>query len=175
MKGLFEMPFGLCNVPVTFQRLMDLVLSGINWWRCLVYLDNIIIIGRNFDDHLSNLEAVLLRLRQAGLKLKPARCTFLQCQVRYLGYIVSGDGVATDPAWVEKVATWPLPATTKEVQQFVGFASYYKRFIKNFAETARPLHRLTERARHFNWTAECRTAFDELQRQLTHHTSPGLP
>ncbi len=110
-------------------------------------MDDVIIIGRDFDEHISNLEAVFLRLRQAGLKLKPGKCTFLQCQVRYLVYFVSGDGVATDPAKIEKVARWPVPRTTKEVQQFVGFASYYRRFIKNFAETTKPLHRLTERTK----------------------------
>ncbi len=96
------------------------------------------------------------------MKLKPGKCTFLQRQVRYLGYIVSGDGVATDPAKIEKVARWPVPRTTKEVQQFVGFASYYRRSIKNFAETTKPLHHLTERTKSFNWTTECQAAFDKL-------------
>lgn len=174
-EGLFEfkvMPFGLCNAPATFQRLMDLVLSGVQWWQCLVYLDDVIIIGKDFDEHLRNLEAVFGRLRQAGLKLKPAKCAFLQRKVRYLGYIVSEDGIAPDPAKVEKVAAWPEPKTTREVQQFVGFASYYRRFIQDFASIAKPLYRLTERTNIFNWTAECRTAFNELRRCLT--TAPVL-
>lgn len=119
-EGLFEfkvMLFGLCNTPATFQRLMDPVLSGVQRWQCLVYLDDVIIIGKDFEEHLRNLEAVFERLRQAGLKLKPAKCAFLQRKVWYLGYIVS---IAPDPAKMEKVEAWPEPNTTKEMQQFVG-------------------------------------------------------
>ena len=169
-EGLFEfkvMPFGLCNGPATFQRLMDLVLAGLQWSQCLVYLDDIIIIGRDFEEHLSNLQSVFQRLREAGLKLKPRKCHFLRHQVEYLGHIVSRDGVATDPAKTSKVATWCPPTTTKEAQQFLGFASYYRRFIKDFAQIAKPLHRLAERNTKFLWTAECEKAFHTLREKLT--------
>ena len=173
--GLYEftvMPFGLCNAPATFQRLMDLVLRGLQWTQCLVYIDDVIIPGRSFGEHLNNLQAVLQRLREAGLKLQPKKCAFLQRQVNYLGHVVTSDGVAADPAKVEKVSTWPIPTTVKEVQQFLGFAGYYRRFVKHFANVARPLHRLTERVTEFRWTDECQAAFDELRRRLV--TSPVL-
>ena len=127
--GLFEfnvLPFGLCNGPATFQRLMDLVLSGLQWSSCLVYLDDVVVVGRSFEEHLQNLESVFKRLRDAGLRLKPKKCFFLKKEVLYLGHVVSREGIATDPAKISKVAHWPEPTTTKGVQKFLGFASYYR-------------------------------------------------
>ena len=143
-EGLFQfkvMPFGLCNTPTTFQRLVDLVLAGLQWSECLVYLDDVIVVGRTFNEHLRNLRSVLQRIRESGLCLKPSKCCFFQNRVHYLGHIISRDGVATDSAKTEKVNTWPTPTSVREVQQFLGLAGYYRRFIKDFAEIARPLHR----------------------------------
>ena len=95
------MPFGLCNAPATFQRLMDRVLGGLKWSSCLVYFDDIIIVGSTFDDHLRNIGSVLMRLRGAGLKLKPAKCIFCQQQVSFLGHVVSSRGISTDPSKTE--------------------------------------------------------------------------
>jgi hypothetical protein len=165
-EGLFEfkvMPFGLCNAPATFQRLMDLVLAGLQWSHCLIYIDDVVILGRSFEEHLQHLQQVFDRLQQAGLKLKPRKCHFLQRKVNYLGHVVSNKGIAPDPAKIEKIASWPIPNSPKEVQQFLGLAGYYRRFIQDFAEVARPLHRLTERNRPFKWSTECQTAFDKLR------------
>ena len=169
-EGLFEfkvMPFGLCNAPATFQRLMDLILAGVQWSTCLVYIDDIVIPGRTSEEHMGNLRVVLQKLREAGLRLKLSKCSFFQRQVGYLGHIVSREGVATDPAKTEKVAAWPCPTSVTEVQQFLGLASYYRRFIRNFAEIAKPLHRLTEKAQGFQWTNQCDDAFRELKQRLT--------
>ena len=174
-EGLFEfrvMPFGLCNAPATFQRLMDLVLAGLQWSHCLVYLDDVIVLGTTFQEHLSNLKLVFERIREAQLKLKSSKCFFLKHKVQYLGHIVSDAGVQPDPAKIEKVATWATPRTTKEVQQFLGFAGYYRRFIQDFAKIARPLHKLTERQASFCWTTECQNAFDQLKKYLV--SSPVL-
>ena len=174
-EGLYEfnvMPFGLCNAPATFQRLMDLVLAGLQWSDCLVYLDDVIIMGRSFEEHLTNLQAVFERLRQAGLKLKPKKCVFFQRKVSYLGHVVSQDGVSADPKKIEKVANWPVPQSSKDVQRFVGFASYYRKFVKDFAEIARPLHKLTERGAAFLWTGDCQRAFEKLRQALI--TAPVL-
>ena len=110
-EGLFQfrvMPFGLCNAPATFQRLMDLVLSGLQWSQCLVYLDDVIVLGRTFEDHLDNLHQVLQRLREAGLKLKPSKCAFFREKVEYLGHTISRQGVTPDSSKTEKIATWPI-------------------------------------------------------------------
>ena len=120
------MPFGLCNAPATFQRLMDLVLAGLQWSDCLVYLDDVVVLGCTFEEHLCNLSSVLQRMREAGLRLKPSKCSFFQREVHYLGHIISRDGVATDPAKIEKVATWPALTSKREVQQFLGLAGYYR-------------------------------------------------
>eukprot|EP00731_Ephydatia_muelleri_P006029 Em0003g277a len=149
-QGLFEfkvMPFGLCNAPATFQRLMDLVLAGLQWSKCLVYLDDVILLG--------------------GLKLRADKCCFLQRNVKYLGHLVGVDGLQVDPDKVGKVASWPVPQSAQQVQQFLGFANYYRRFIQGFAEVAKPLHRLTEHAVNFSWTAECQEAFENLRSRLT--------
>ena len=152
-SGLFEfkvMPFGLCNAPATFQRLMDLVLAGVQWSHCLVYLDDIIVVGRSFHDHLQNLSVVLQRLKEANLRLKPAKCSFCKTQVSYLGHIVSRQGVATDVDKTSKVSNWPTPTTISEVQKFLGLALYYGRFVKNYATIASPLHKLTKRGKQFH-------------------------
>ena len=177
-SGLFEfkvMPFGLCNAPATFQRLMDLVLAGVQWSHCLVYMDDIIVVGRSFKDHLQNLSVVLQRLKDANLRLKPAKCSFCKTKVSYLGHIVSRHGVATDPEKTNKVSKWPTPTTISEVQKFLGLASYYRRFVKSYATIASPLHRLTERGRQFNWTSECATAFASLKQKLTNAPILAFP
>ena len=158
---------GCVTLPQLFQRLMDLVLAGLQWSDCLVYIDDVIVLGHTFDEHLRNLRSVLQRLRESGLRLKPSKCSFFQSEVQYLGHIISRDGVATDPSKTEKVTTWTTPTSVRETQQFSGFAGYYRRFVKDFAQVARPLHRLTEHPTNFVWTTECQDAFDEVRRRLT--------
>ena len=169
-QGLYEfnvMPFGLCNAPSTFQRLMEYVLAGLQWSTCLIYLDDIIIYGRHFEEHLTRLREVFVRLRDAGLKLKPRKCYFLRREVEYLGHVISENGVSTDPAKVERIIKWPAPKNVRELRSFLGLASYYRRFIKNFATIAAPLHRLTEKNKPFYWNESCQEAFLDLKRQLT--------
>ena len=146
-EGLYQfkvMPFWLCNAPATFQRLMDRVLGGLKWSSYKVYFDDIMVIGSTFKDHLQNIAGVLTRLREAGLKLKPAKCNFCQQQVAFLGHTISARGIATDPAKTEVITKWPTPQTRRDVQQFLGLANYYQRFIQDFGTIAKPLHRLTE-------------------------------
>ena len=166
--GLYQfkvMPFGLCNGPATFQRIMDLVLSGLQWSVCLVYLDDVIVLGCNFSDHLSNLIEVFKRLRAAGLKVKPAKCDFFKKSVKYLGHVVSESGIATDPVKTEKVSNWPVPVNCKQLQTFLGLATYYRRFVQDFAKIARPLYQLTQVNTPFLWDGTCQTAFDTLRYQ----------
>ena len=146
-EGLYKfnvMPLGLCNGPATFQRLMNLLLAGIQWSSCLVYLDDIIVMGKTFQDHLRYLSQVFQRLIDAKLKFKVQKCSFCQESVQFFGHIVSANGLAADPAKVQRVVDWPIPTTKREVQQFLGLISYYRRFIENCAQIAKPLHQLTE-------------------------------
>ena len=165
-EGLFEfkvMPFGLCNAPATFQRLMDMVLAGIKWSRCLVYLDDIIVMGKSFHHHLLNLRVVMDKLREAGLKIKLSKCAFFRKEVLHK---ISHEGISTDPSKVDVVNKWSTPATVQELQKFLGLAGYYKRYVKNFAGIAKPLYRLTEQGRDFKWTSECVEAFGKLKALL---------
>ena len=157
------MPFGLCNAPATFQRLMDRVLHGLKWYSCLVYIDDIVVVGANFKEHLNNLACVLKRLREAGLKLKPTKCNLLQKEVRYLGHVISENGISIKTDAIRK---WPTPQCRREILQFLGLANYYRRFIKDIASVSRPLQRLTEKNAPFCWTEQCQKAFDDLRNCL---------
>ncbi len=173
--GLYEfnvMPFGLCNAPATFERLMEKVLSGLHWKTCLVYIDDIIVFGSTLDSHLQRLEEVLKRITEANLKVSPSKCQWLRPSVKFLGHIVSEEGITTDPEKVEAVKNWPTPTKTRDVRAFLGLCSYYRRFIRGFADIARPLHKLTEKDRPFSWTVDCETAFQELKKSLS--TAPVL-
>ena len=156
------MPFGLTNAPATFQRLMNLLLAGLHWQSCLVYIDNIIILGKTFEQHLHNLENVFRRIRHAGLKLQLAKCHFCKSSVKFLGHVVSKEGVSTDPDKTQRVAQWPCPKSRKELQQFLGFANYYRRFVHHYATIAKPLHQLTEKNKAFVWSPSCQHAFEAL-------------
>ena len=109
---------------------------------CFIYLDDLIIFSDSFEQHMERLELILLRLRQCGLKLSGKKCSFLQTKVKYIGHIVSSEGIETDPEKVEKIVNWPTPKSPEEVRQFLGFAGYYRRFCKIFSQTAKPLTEL---------------------------------
>lgn len=168
-NGLWQfnvMPFGLCNAPATFERLMESVLKGLHWKTCLVYLDDVIIFSSTFDEHLRNLEEILQKLSNAGLKLSPKKCQLFRKEVKYLGHIISSKGVMTDPQKTEAVRDWPVPKDKHDIRSFLGLCSYYRRFVHKFAEIARPLHRLTENEQGFEWTSKCQEAFDQLKEAL---------
>ena len=174
-KGLFEfirMPFGLCNAPATFQRVMQVVLAGLEWRSCFVYLDDILIASKTFDEHLNHLREVFNRLRKAGLRLKPKKCLLLRKEVPYLGHVISKEGIRPDPAKTEKVQRFPTPVDATKVRQFLGLASYYRRFVPGFAQIAAPLHALTKKNAVFHWTPECESVFSKLKQLLT--TAPVL-
>ena len=156
------MPFGLCNAPATFQRLIQAVLSGLEWQVCFVYLD-MLVCSRSFQEHLQHLDLVMERLRQAGLTLKPQKCFFPWKEVHYLGHLISREGIAPDPAKTQKVREFPVPTDVTKVRQFLGLASYYRRFVPGFARIANPLHALLKKEVAFHWTKECQTAFDHLK------------
>ena len=165
-SGLFQfkvMPFGLCNAPATFERLMDRVLQGLRWSRCLVYLDDIISFRTTFENALDNLTLIFERLRSYGLQLKSTKCHLFQTSVPFLGHVVGRDGLQCDPKKIEDVKTWPVPDCLKSVRQFLGFVGYYRRFIPSFADLAEPLVALTGKDVPFVWRPTCATAFIELR------------
>jgi len=157
----------VCNAGATFQRLMDVVMSGLHLDMCLVYLDDIVVFSSTVDEHLERLVTVLERLRTAGLKLKPEKCSFMQRTVSFLGHVISGEGIATDAEKTRAVAEWLVPASLKELRSFLGLASYYRRFVRNFADIAAPLHALTKKDQPFVWTFATQNAFESLRDALT--------
>ena len=160
-NGLWQftvMPFGLANAPATFERLMEQVLTGLPWNTALIYLDDILVAGKTFLDQLSHLRSVLQRLRDAGLKLAPEKCFLFQKEVKYLGHVVSEKGITTDPDKVEAVRTWPKPTSFKELRSFIGFCSYYRRFIAGFVDIVQPLYKCLESS-VFGWNMEANDAF----------------
>ena len=174
-RGLFEftrMPFGLCNAPATFQRLMQVILTGLEGKSCFVYLDDILVVSSTFEDHLHHLAELFERLRQAGLRLKPKKCLLLRKEVPYLGHILSASGVRPDPAKIETVKSFPTPTDITKIRQFLGLASYYRRFIPAFARIAHPLHHLTKKDVPFHWDSDCEAAFQRLKECLV--TAPIL-
>ncbi|GBL74066.1 Retrovirus-related Pol polyprotein from transposon 297 [Araneus ventricosus] len=125
------MPFGLCNASATFERLMETVLRGLTSEACLVYLDDIIIVGRTFEEHLNNIRKVFQRLQKANLKLSLKKYRFFRKEVSYLGHIISADGVKTDQEKIKAVVDWPRPETVHDLRSFLGLCTYYRRFAKN--------------------------------------------
>ena len=160
------MPFGLCNAPPTFERLMETVLSGLQWKSCLIYLDDVVIFARTEEELLERMDDVFHRLGDANLKLKPRKCCLFARKTDYLGHIISQDGVQVSPVKVSAVKEWPTPINVTDVRSFLGTASYYRRFIKDFASIASPLYQLTEKHTRFYWTEECQSAFDILKEAL---------
>ena len=147
---------------------MEKVLAGLQWKTCLLYLDDIICHGSTFDQAMSRLEEVLERLRSANLKLGPNKCHLFQTSVTYLGHKVSKDGIATDPAKVEAVKDWPTPENVSDVRSWIGFTSYFRRFISGYSEIQKPLYALTEKTdTTFNWTPKCEEAFKQMKKALT--------
>ena len=173
-QGLFEfqvMPFGLTNAPAVFQRLMEKVLHDLNPEEgpdfVEVYIDDVLIFSRTIDEHLEHLKQVLERLRSAGLKLKPTKCHFIRQSVDYLGHVLTPAGLKTNAKQTQAVREFPVPGNLTQVRQFLGLTSYYRRFIKQFAAIASPLHNLTKKDVTFHWSDDCQMAFETLKQKLT--------
>ena len=165
--GSFEfsrMPFGLCGAPSSFQRLMDKVMRGLPFVS--TYIDDVLIHSTDDEMHAKHLNEVFMRLRKAGLTLRGKKCVIGTPQVTYLGHYFTGSGVTPDREKVKAVEEWPIPQNATEVRQFLGLASYYRRFIQNFADVAAPLHNLTQKDVVFSWNNDCSRAFKILKCKL---------
>jgi hypothetical protein len=187
IDGTYEfnvMPFGLTNAPATFQRAMDVVLAGLKWNSCLVYLDDIIVFAPDFDTHLARIEAILIRITEANFTLKPDKCVFAVNTIKYLGYIVGPEGQSPDPALVEAIVNFPKPKTIKDIRSFIGMCSVFRKFVEGFSRIAEPLIRLTKKGytneNKIHWDAEQDLAFIKLKEKLASapvlaHYDPKLP
>ena len=174
------MPFGLCNAPATFERMMDSLLHGFKWSTCLCYLDDVIVFSPTFETHLERLSAILEVFRLAGLQLNSSKCRFGRRRITILGHIVDASGVQPDPEKIRAVKDFPVPTTAKDVRSFVGLCSYFRRFVKDFAEIARPLTDLLKQDTPFNWGPSQAAAFSKLVTLLTSspvlaHFDPAAP
>ena len=151
--GLYEytrMPFGLATAPATFQRIMHGVMSDFMYNFALVYLDDILVFSKTFNDHIDQLDRLFSRIEQTGLKLKTSKCQLLRREVTYIGHTVSAQGVGCESEKTEFVRNWPRPKTVKQLQSFIGFASYYRRFVNQFSQKAGVLHDLVTAKRTIN-------------------------
>lgn len=169
--GHFEylvMPFGLANAPATFQSYINDVLRPLVDTICVVYLDDILIYSRDPAEHSYHVRQVLQRLREAGLFANLKKCEFHTTRVSFLGFVVSSEGIQMERERVEAVATWPEPRSVKEVQTFLGFAGFYRRFIKNYSKITAPLTELTRKdyAASFQMSRAARVAFRLLRERF---------
>ena len=191
--GFYEynrMAFGLANAPATYQRLMEQCLGELHLSICFIYLDDIIIFSRTYEEHLERLCSVFQKLRETGIKLSPKKCSLLKTRVKYVGHIVSEKGIEPDNDKITKVLEWPRPSSREEVRQFLGFIGYYRKFIKSFSKIARPLLDLmptpTKKSRgrkkaslspppDFKWGEEQENSFNFLKNQLSSYPILSYP
>lgn len=175
-RGLFEplvMFFGLTNSPATFQTMMnDLFRDLINEGVCIIYMDDILIFTDDLEKHRRAVWRALKILEDNKLYLKAEKCEFEKTKIEYLGLIISPGKMEMDPVKIDGVTNWPEPTSVKEVQSFVGFVNFYRRFIEGFSEIARPLHDLTRKSTPWVWGEEQRNAFELLKKKVT--SSPVL-
>ena len=167
--GHFEfnrMPFGLTNAPATFQRLLNTILRPVLKKIALVYLDDVIIFSKTIDEHLRHIQIIFDLFRRAGLKIKPAKCTFLQKSVKYLGHIVSHKGIQPDPKKTDSIKKYPTPKNADHLRSFLGLAGYYRKFVKNYADKAHPLTILTRKDTEWIWAQQQEDAFQFLKNCL---------
>ena len=168
------MPFGLCGAPATFQRMMQSVLQNEAWVKCVIYLDDVLVFGKTVEEHNERLQAVLRKFREANLKLSPSKCKFLQKEIQYLGHIINGDGITTDPKKIEKMVKWPLPKCADELHSFLGLCNYYRKFIPKFSQLTEPLWKTMNRKPFMirDYEIEC---FSELKVALSSTPILSLP
>ena len=162
-----RMPFCLCNAPATFQRCMLSMFSDMVERIMEVYMDDITVYGCDFEECLTNLEAILQRCIEKNLVLKWKKCHFMVNQGIVLGHIISSRGIEVDKEKIELISQLPSPTNVKTVRQFLGHAGFYRRFIKDFSKIAKPLYKLLEKDAKFVWENECQECFEELKSHLT--------
>jgi hypothetical protein len=168
--GLYEytmMSFGLKNAPAYFMYLMNKVFMEHLDKFVVVFIDDILVLSKTEEEHEKHLRLVSEKLRSNKLYAKFSKCEFWLTKVAFLGHVISARGVSVDPGKVKDVLNWMPPTTTSEIRSFLGLAGYYCRFIKDFSKIAKPMTKLVERNKAFEWIAECQASFEELRKRLT--------
>lgn len=168
-RGLYQfkvLPFGLSNAPTSFQSLMDRVLKDVLNKFVFVYLDDILVIGRTFEEHQANLKKVFELLHEANLLLNWEKCFFLRPEVEYLGFVVGSGQIKVSPKKISSVQSFPPPKTVTQVKSFLGLCSFYRRFIPNFSDLASPITSLTKKGVPFVWSEKQQVAFNQIKRKL---------
>jgi hypothetical protein len=168
------MPFGLCNVPATFQCVMNVVLEPCLRKSVLVFMDDILVYSPSMEDHVTHLTEVLHLLRQAQLFVKLSKCSFTCDSLEYLGHIISSDGVATDPKKTQAMVDWPLPTYVTELRGFLGLTGYYRKFVRNYGVIAKPLTNLVKK-KAFEWSQAATEAFHALKQAMVSTPVLRLP
>jgi hypothetical protein len=168
--GLYEytvMSFGLTNVSAYFMYLMNKVFMEYLDKFVVIFIDDILIFSKTEEEHKKHLSLVFEKLRSNQLYAKFSKCKFWLTEVSFLGHVISAGGVSVDPSKVNDVLYWMPPMNASEIQSFLGLTGYYHRFIKNFSKIAKPMMKLLEKNKDFEWTKECQASFEELKKCLT--------
>ena len=161
------MPFGLTNGPATFQRFMNDIFSDLLDVHVIIYLDDILIYSDDPAEHKKHVREVLRRLQKHGLYARPDKCLFSRDSVEYLGFILSKEGLKMDPSKVQTIQDWPEPRKIKDIQSFLGFANFYRRFISDYSDIVVPLTRLTRKGTPWNFSDAARKSFETLKSAFT--------
>jgi hypothetical protein len=165
--GLYEytvMSFRLTNAPAYFMYLMNKVFMEYLDRFVIVFIDDNLIFSKTMEEHEEHLRLVLEKLRSNQLYAKFSMCEFWLTEVTFLEHVISAGGVSVDPGKVKDVLNWMPPTTVSEIQSFLGLAGYYRRFIKDFSKIAKPMMKLLEKNKAFEWTKECQASFEELKK-----------
>ncbi|GFU94430.1 retrovirus-related Pol polyprotein from transposon 297 [Trichonephila clavipes] len=169
------MPFGLSGAAPNFQKAIDLILKPVIGRFVLVYMDDVIITSPSFKDHLDHLNQVITSLRDAELTLNKKKCHFARDKLKYLGLIISKDGIETDSNKIRAITEMRPPKNNREVSKFLGMTGWYQIFIPRYADICEPLYQLKKKGAKFNWSKEAQDSFDKIKRTLTEAPVLQLP
>lgn len=180
-KGLYavnRLPFGIASAPAIFQKIMDNVLKGLDFVFC--YIDDILITGRSKEEHLRNLDAVLKRLSERGIRVKPSKCEFFRDELTYLGHVINKHGIHPTDEKLAAITNAPAPTDKHQLQSLLGLINYYGKFVPNLSTVLFPLNRLLQKDAAWDWDTACDRAFQHIKQLLSSapilaHYDPSLP
>ena len=170
-----RLPQGLKTSPNSFQFLMDKLMSGLSFKSVLCYLDDILVVSETFDEHIRDLQEVFDRLRQAGLKFSPHKCTFAQKKCVFLGHEISKDGLKPPSDRLDSIAEYPVPKNAKALKRYLGLMNWFKNYIPQYSAVANPLYKLLRRGEKFLWQSQHQAAFEKLKELLLNSEALAFP